>query len=294
MNEKILIMDIDSTIPNLALHKIAKYHTEKKDEVIWNFPLAKKNVDKIYISIIFDWNKKIGYEYEDAIIGGSGWDICNKLPAEIENIKPHINLGFTTRGCPRKCKFCVVPDKEGKEYIVGDLFDLWDGKNREITILDNNILSIPQHFELICKQAIQKKIKIDFNQGLDYRFLTPEIVNLLKITPHKEYKFAFDHPTYVNGVEKTINILKKGGINRCTWYVLCGYDTEFNEDLQRLNYLRKNGQNAFVQRYSLVYKNKKYIALARWANQHHIFQAMTWEEFLNHKENKTYKKLFTT
>ena len=28
-------------------------------------------------------------------------------------MKPRINFGFTTRGCIRKCKFCVVPKKEG-------------------------------------------------------------------------------------------------------------------------------------------------------------------------------------
>ena len=44
---KILLIDIDSTIPNFALKKIEKYHLDRGDEVIWDFHLAKLYADKI-------------------------------------------------------------------------------------------------------------------------------------------------------------------------------------------------------------------------------------------------------
>lgn len=281
---KVLIVDIDSKIRNLALAKVKKYHSDRGDAIFENISLAKNMCDLIYISCIFDWNKEKCLEWardKKCYIGGTGWDLDTVLPPYIESIQPRINLGFTVRGCIRNCKFCVVPKKEGKPYVVGDLLDLWDGVSRSITLLDNNILSIPEHFSLICRQAREKKIKVDFNQGLDHRLLTDEIAQILKITPHHEYRFAFDNIAYQSTVEKAINILKCHGINRCSWYVLVGYDSSFEDDLYRLNLLRSLGQNAFVQRYYSCAKKPEYISLARWANQHHIFQGMTWEQFEN-------------
>ena len=277
---RILLIDIDSRIPNLALHKIAKYHRDQGDEIIWNFPLEKWHVDKIYVSCIFTKNKRLCDEWVDiADIGGSGFDIKRKLSSEIEDIKPRINLGFTTRGCIRHCSFCIVPDKEGAIRVVGDLLDLWDGVSKEVTILDNNITALPDQLEKVCLQAQKHKIKIDFNQGLDHRLLTEDIVRILKATPHKEYRFAFDHPSYKPTVERAVTLLQNQGINKCTWYVLVGYNTTFEQDLERLNYLKSRGQNVYVQRYDTCHKKKEYIRLAQWGNQHHIFQGMTFEQF---------------
>ena len=280
---KILLINIDSTIPNLALKKVEKYHFDKGDEVIWDMPLAKDTVDKIYVSCVFTKNKnKCEFWKEFAQIGGSGYSLDTVLPPEIDAILPRINYGFTTRGCIRNCKFCIVPRKEGKIREVGDLLDLWDGKSRLVTVMDNNILAMPEHFSMVCKQAREHKLKLDFNQGLDHRLLTPEIVDLMKSISHTEYRFAFDHPSYLPMVEKAIKLLKENGINRCNWYVIVGFDTTPEEDLMRLNYLRDEGQRAYVQRYETHYNEPFYVGLARWVNQPHLFVGMTWNEFLNY------------
>jgi hypothetical protein len=281
---KVLIIDIDSKIPNLALKKVEKYHTDKGDEVIWNMPLAKNIVDKIYVSCVFTKNKsKCDFWKGFADIGGSGYSLDTVLPPEIDAVLPRINYGFTARGCIRNCQFCIVPRKEGKVRVVGDLLDLWDGKSRLVTVMDNNILALPDHFEMICNQAMKHKIKLDFNQGLDHRLLTPEIVDLMARISHTEYHLAFDYIAYQPSVERAINLLQSKGINRCNWYVLVGFDSTFQEDLIRLNYLREHNQNAYVQRYV---QDKRFIPLARWANQHHIFHGMTWEQFITRRENK--------
>ena len=100
-----MIIDIDSTIPNLALHKIELFHKQQGDEVYWNMPIIP--VDKTYVSIIFDWNKSKGHEWlgKDVEVGGSGWDLSSSLPPEIDAMKPKLNFGFTTRGCIRRCPF---------------------------------------------------------------------------------------------------------------------------------------------------------------------------------------------
>lgn len=290
---RISIINIDSRIPNLALKKIEKYHLDRGDEIYWDNPLMASVSEKIYVSCVFDWNKNKTKEWEGrAMIGGSGYSLDINLPQEIEEVKPRINLGFTTRGCIRNCQFCIVPKKEGNARIVGDLFDLWDRKSRDIIILDNNILALPEHFKLICSQLRKEKLSVDFNQGLDHRLLTQDIIKDMRSISHKEYRFAFDHPAYLPTVEKAITLLQKNKINRCSWYVLVGFNTTIVDDLTRLVYLKSRNQNAFVQRYKTVKGDKKYIALARWVNQHHIFQAMTFSQFLNLPKNKNYKNAF--
>ena len=282
-------------MPNLALKKIEKYHLGKGDEVIWDMPLARLIADKIYVSCIFERNKKKCFDYEDdpkCLIGGSGYDLAIILPEEIENIKPHINLGFTTRGCIRHCEFCIVPEKEGRIRIVGDLLDLWDGTSKDIILLDNNILALPKHFKLICKQARENNIRLDFNQGLDCRLLDQDIVDELKTIRHKELHFAFDDLSYFDSADRAITLLQKNGINRCNWFILTGFNTNLKEDLFRANYLRSRNQVAYVMRYNNS-KDRKLIPLYQWVNHRKWFRAMTFEKFINTDFciKRDYKKL---
>jgi hypothetical protein len=278
----ILLIDIDSKIPNLALYKIAKYHTDKGDHVEWDMPLYRPLADKVYISCVFEKNRGKCYDYEDdtkCLIGGSGYDLKTVLPEEIENIKPRINLGFTTRGCIRHCPFCIVPEKEGRIRAVGDLLDLWDGKSKDIVLLDNNILALPKHFKMICKQARENNIRLDFNQGLDCRLLNQDIVNELKSIRHQELHFAWDDLSYEKSVIKAIDLLQENNINRCTWLMLVGFNTTLKEDLYRAEYLKSRNQNAYVMRYNGK-TTPELTRLSRWVNNRAWFQAITWEQFL--------------
>jgi len=275
---KIALVNIDSVrIPNLALAKINKFHVDNKDEIV-DIEFA----DKVYVSCVFVINKDKCTPYEQdarCVIGGSGYDIDIKLPEEIEDINPHINLGFTSRGCIRNCKFCIVPRKEGRIRATNDLMDLWDGKSKNITLLDNNLLALPDHFKLICKQARENKIKVDFNQGLDCRLLTDDMVKDLKEIKPSNLHFAWDDLKYEKDVVKAIDLLQKHGINRCTWLVLTGFNTTFKQDLYRANYLKSRNQVAYIMRYNNS-KRKELVPLSRWVNNRSWFRAVTWEYFV--------------
>lgn len=289
---KILLIDIDSKkLPNLALHKIERYHIDRGDEVIWNYELDKYSADKIYVSCVFTWNRDKCKEWEGiATIGGSGYDIAKTLPKKIERIKPKINIGFTSRGCIRRCPFCIVPDKEGIIRRVAEIPDIWDGESKDITLLDNNILALPDHFELIYSQLLEREIRVDFNQGLDIRLLNDTNTSMLSHISHKEYKFAFDFIEHEGSVIRGIKLLKKHGINRSTFYVLTGYDTTYGQDLYRLSLLRNLGQRAYVQRFN--YKKDRILSIfARWANQHNMFATHSFKEFVMLPKHKSYVKI---
>jgi hypothetical protein len=274
---KVALLNLEPKYLNYALEKLRIYHASKGDLVEDYMPLNYVNYDRIYCSSIFSFTPKENLP-PNAVRGGTGFDLTTVLPDEIEAIEPHLNFGFTTRGCIRHCKFCIVRIKEGYIRIICKLKALWDGISRQIVLFDNNILAVVDHFFSICQEANDYKVELDFNQGLDYRLLNQNIVDALKSIRHHEYRFAFDSPDSYSGVSKAINLLQSNGINRCLWYVLVGFDTTFQQDLDRLNFLKDNGQNAYVQRYNHR-TNKQYTSLARWVNQHHIFQGMTWEQF---------------
>lgn len=118
------LIDVDSHgFPNLALMKISAWHKKRGDSVEWWNGL--KHYDLVYQSKVFDGTYSKDNEFvvmaDKVVKGGTGYDLKNKLPNEVEHTKPDYGLygitdtayGFLTRGCPRGCPFCIVKPKEG-------------------------------------------------------------------------------------------------------------------------------------------------------------------------------------
>ena len=292
---KALLINIDQKTPNLALEKLALWHKQRGYDVIWDLPIMKHKVDLVFVSCIFSWNKHLCQEWEGlntAEIGGSGYSLDIELPYYIESIKPKINWGFTTRGCVRNCAFCIVPQKEGKIRVVGDLLDLWDGKSKSITLLDNNILALPEHFEVICKQAKKCKIVLDFNQGLDIRLLNDYNAQLLNSIQHlSDLRFAWDNISDEKVVLGGIEILKRNNCKRAMFYVIVGFDSTIEEDLYRFNKIKELGQRAYCMRHEKVKGNRLYNDLASWVNQPRFFNSMDFNRFQECRANRHIIKL---
>jgi hypothetical protein len=290
---KVMLIDIDSVIPNLALHKIELYHQQRGDKVYWNMPIIP--VDKTYVSCVFDYNKHKCKEWQGkAEIGGSGWSLEIELPPEIEAMKPKINYGFTTRGCVRKCPFCVVPKKEGYIRIIGDIYDFWDGHTKEIRIQDNNILGVPEHFKKIAAQCRKENLLVDFNGGFDCRLLTEDLCREIMTLKLVEKRFAFDSMGVKPAVLRACDILKKCGQKDwdSRWYVYAGPDNDFQDVFERLNILRERKQGCYLMRDRRCHDRPDLIALASWAGQMAVFTEASFPEALNTKRLSPYRKLF--
>ncbi len=148
---KIRLIDADGKIPNYALMKISTYHKRRGDDVDFYSPLMDyEDTDKLYISKIFTFTEDPALTVPmpinaEIIKGGTGYDYATKLPEEIESITdldyslyPNCDYSiiFTTRGCVRKCPFCIVPKKEGLIHNVSVASLNPNGKY--IMLLDNN------------------------------------------------------------------------------------------------------------------------------------------------------------
>lgn len=153
---KIGLYNLEPKIVNSAMMQVSQYHKSLGDTVEMYSPLYHNTYDKVYAFSIFDFTDK-GYVRKDMITGGTGFDIESKLPKEIEecdydySIFPQCDYSIIwfSRGCIRKCPFCIVPKKEGYIHSV-------DPKNlnpngKFIKVMDNNFFANPNWGgQLIC------------------------------------------------------------------------------------------------------------------------------------------------
>lgn len=279
------LYDVDShNWPNLALMKISAYHKARGDTVeFWN---GLKHYDIVYKSRIFDDTYTQDLEYSinaDCIIkGGTGYDLNNKLPYEIEHQRPDYALygiknkafGHTTRGCPRNCPFCIVTQKEGaKVETVADLGEFWSGE-REIVLMDSN-LTASKDCERIFNDLIRSGARVNFVGGLDIRLLTDKGAEQLNHIKTSAIYFAWDNyefQTY-DQLKRFRPLIKKRGRDIGV-YVLTNYNTTIEQDLERIYKLKELDYTPYVMIYDKPNAPAKVKKLQRWCNNRVIFQTV--------------------
>ena len=288
----VLLIDVDSTIPNIPLMKLSAYHKSKKHGVkllklgIPYYPNRKKKFytipskwDIIYASVIFEGNAKY-VKGENIIFGGTGWDLKTNLPEEIDILDPDYSIypdndtsyGFISRGCIRNCYFCKVPKKEGKIKQVSCVDNLI--KHKKIKFLDNNFLALHNHKDIL-RELRDKKIKHCFNQGLDIRLLDRENSKLLsELNYWGEYVFAFDDIRYLSLIKEKLKFLDWRKDWRIKMFVYVSPNMKIKDTRRRIIYLRRHkilpyimrdiscwdsNLNNFFYRYSIMVQPTKYI-----------------------------------
>lgn len=320
----ILLIDVDSKIPNLALMKLSTYHKTKGDNV--RIQILNKNQvqnpnienntrdtninmypDKIYGSIIFKKNKHamdgylFAYPNVEIVIGGSGYDLNSKLPDKIDRLKPDYDLyencdssyGYTSRGCNRQCYFCIVPQKEGKfkRYMHPSVF--YDRKFDKIFFLDNNILWDKEWFREIIRFCLHYKLKPWFNQGLDIRLIDESDIKLLiKVKRIEMFEFAWDDIKLEKIVKHKIQMMKDCGLNtrqKVQIYIYVDSDNEFESGLYRCNELKKLNVNAFIMYNIDNPRTQRIVDLSRWTNKKMFFWKYTFDEYLRIHHSKNYR-----
>lgn len=284
---RIGLIDVDShNFPNLCLMKLSAYHKAQGHQVcFWN-PLFY--FDVVYKSRVFtDTYSKDNITVRNAgqvIKGGTGYGPGPDLPDEIEHSYPDYSLypqysetayGFLSRGCPRGCGFCIVGGKEGrKSRKVADLSEFWRGQ-REIKLMDANLLACPDHESLLLQLAKSRAL-VDFSQGLDIRLITRDNVALLNQVRTKTVHFAWDNPDedltrYFRQFLEWTSI-KNPRLRRV--YLLTNYGSTHEQDLYRVETLRQMGFDPYVMIYEKPTAPPITRHLQRWVNNKRLFYAI--------------------
>ncbi len=287
---KIGLIDVDGhNYPNLALMKLSTWHKAQGDEVEWWWGFSE--YERVYMSKVFDetYTPDIPepLNAKEIVKGGTGYGLDIKLPDEIEHIYPDYSLypeltkdtayGFLTRGCPRGCHFCIVAGKEGRKSIkVADLSEWWNGQ-KNIVLMDANILACSQHGELF-QQLIDSKAWVDINQGMDCRLLTKQNIEAINRLKLREIHFAWDYmresKAVLRGLELYASLATRKPHGRyATVYCLTNYDTTMEENLYRIYTLRDMGYDPYVMIYDKPHAPREVRLLQRWCNNRLIFRA---------------------
>jgi len=301
--------------PNLAIMKLAAWHKSQGDEValvgkgIKN-PDVMPDPDQVFVSVVFDWNKSAAlgahwmYPEAEFFCGGSGMNLHNKLPPEVENMEPDYEIydnrgvpgwryavGFSSRGCNRKCPFCIVPAKEGRINSTVPMESIVGGQ-RKLLLLDNNFTQDPD-VENKLKWLANWGGKVNFSQGVDARVIErqPHLAGLFAKVKFTSKKFdkrlltlAYDHPGLKKIITRAVGHLKDAGINirqSVQFYVLINYNTTHEQDLARIDHLRELGTMPYVMIYDKKNAPDQARRLQRWCNQRAIFWSTTWKEYQN-------------
>ncbi len=286
------LVDIDShNFPNLSLMKLSAWHKSKGDSVFLLKPadiLNGQNLflpyDEVFGACVFDWNRSIADNLSvvGVKVGGTGAGTAMLLPDEVEHTCPDYSLygiedvayGFLTRGCPRACPFCIVANKEGRaSRKVADLDEFWHGE-KEIKLLDPNLLACPDHMSLL-QQLEQSKAWIDFTQGIDARLLNDENTQLLNKLKIKTIHFAWDNPKDEGVKEALLRFAKTSSldIRHRRVYVLANYWSTHEQDLERIEWLRANDYDPYLMVYDKANAPLITRRLQRYVNNKFIFRS---------------------
>ena len=243
------LMAVDSNHPNLALMKISAYHKSKGDSVEWYTPFDQYDV--VYMSKVFSFTEDYRQYMTNAkkiVKGGTGYDIHSRLPEEMEYLVPDYSIypgidhktayGFLTRGCPNRCKWCVVPEKEGNIHKYMDVDQIAvDGRNK-LVLMDNNVLACEYGLQQIQK-IVDKRLRVDFNQALDARLVTEDIAKLLaKVRWIDFIRFGCDTPKQITECVRAMDLIDKYRERPGNYLMYTMIDKDINEAYHRLSYFR--------------------------------------------------------
>lgn len=289
---KIGLLDIDGhNFPNLALMKISAYHKEQGDSVEWvnhfNY------YDRVYKSKVFTFtsNNEFVINADEIISGGTGYNPLIKLPEHIHKFKADYSLypkykeayGFITRGCPNKCSWCIVPQKEGGIKADSDIEEILQDRKSAI-LMDNNILASDFGLSQI-EKIIRLNVKVDFNQGLDVRIVAgnKDIAELLTRVKWIRYlRIACDTKAQIPYIEIALKYLAEFGFKsyRVFSYLLV---KDITDAYERAMFLKQYNISVFAQPYRDFTTNKEPTReqknFARWVNHKAIFNSVEFEKY---------------
>lgn len=305
---RVRITQIDGKLPNVALMKLSHWHKAQGDEVVVTRALERDmfdgHFDRVYGSAIFscfggERVERFQKAWPEAIVGGTGTFSTQTVEQVIgQDEYEHLDyagwpdfehsIGFSQRGCRLKCKFCVVPGKEGKNRSLNTIEAIWRGDShpKNILLLDNDFFGQAEWRERIA-EIRDGGYRVCFSQGINVRLIDDEAAEALATIKYRDTKFTRsrlytawdnlrDERVFFNGVDR----LERYGIppRNLTVYMLVGYDPlETWERLwHRFNAMVARGVEPYVMVYHQTCKDLK--KFQRWANRH-LYRSVPFDQY---------------
>lgn len=228
----------------------------------------------VYLSVVFSWQLQQAYqravwlkaEGYAVVAGGPAVRFNPDFLSDVASVGASMadvvalhnpNATFTSRGCVRRCSFCLV------WKVEGELVELSDWPVRPI-VCDNNLLACTQsHFDSVVDK-LKPLSGIDFNQGLDARLLTKHHADRLAELDFKRVRLAWDHSKIEAQFMAAYELLRGAKIPKraIRVYVLIGYNDTPEDALYRLESVRGLGVIPNPMRYQSLdlFTKNSYVA----------------------------------
>ena len=193
--------------------------------------------------------------------------------------------GFLTRGCPNRCKWCVVPEKEGNIHKYMDVDQIAvDGRNK-LVLMDNNVLACEYGLQQI-RKIVDKKLRVDFNQALDARLVTEDIAKLLAKVRWLDFiRFGCDTPKQITECVRAMELIDKYRERPANYLMYTMIDKDIDEAYNRLSYFRPFKRVCIVaQPFRDINNHSQVIPqwqldMARWSMRREIYKRCDFKDY---------------
>lgn len=289
---RVRLTHIDGKLPNMALMTLSAHHRDRGDEVHFTKDLTRglfePEYDRVYGSAVFAFSRNrlasFMREFPEAVVGGTGSgrtvtveDVVGEVDRLDYSIYPNFphSIGFTQRGCRLRCKFCVVPTKEGRVRSASTIAGIWRGDPypRNLVLLDNDFFGNPEWRDRH-REIVDGGFRVSLNQGINVRLIDDEAAAALASMEYRDGNFTTrrvytawdnlkDEGIFFRGIDR----LEGAGIppSHVMAYMLVGYARD--ETMDRVMYRFDRMVERGILPYPMVYDRSDRLlrAFQRWA-----------------------------
>ena len=212
-------------------------------------PLWRPVADEVHVSVAFTWDRDEGerlaaawgHHYPMVRLGGPAFGDHPNGFTPGRYIKPGVT--FTTRGCNRRCPWCLVPDLEGKLVEIPHFAPGY-------IIQDNNLLQASrEHLTRVFAMLKTQRAAV-FSGGLDARLLDDWVADQLRGLTIKQLFLAADTDSQLAPLERAIKRLSFLPRYKIRVYTMIAYGGEtIEEAVERMEAVYQLGGVPFAQLY---------------------------------------------
>lgn len=173
----------------------------------------------------------VGLLDKPGMLGFDDGVIIDRLPLDYSLMDTEgVAYATSTRGCIKKCPFCVVHKIE-PDYCGYTGVNVPSGA-RCLVMLDNNVLASDRLADIAGDISRSEVKNVDFNQGIDYKLVTKDKMKVLKDIGVSVVRFSIDDCNSFERYRKAIDISVECGFNHFMTTMLYNFEDK-PEDLYK-------------------------------------------------------------